>query len=176
MECPKTGCAITCDNCPKPSKFHGYADCDKHDQSCHFSQAVGLATLCRCPMALAEPYIAMPRRPIIAMNVLGSVREFILSGELTYENVDLINEVIESIGVCPVVIGARFDIGRVSYVDSSGLGSLARGWKRLRLVHKTLEVVNAQGQVDGLMHLTHIHMLFSPGVKGESNRSESFAV
>ncbi len=48
------------------------------------------------------------------------------------------------------------DLSGVSFIDSSGIGAIVFLFKRVREVHGTLEIINAQGQPKELLTLLRV--------------------
>ena len=68
---------------------------------------------------------------------------------------DHVLEVLES-GDLHLII----DLGRVRFVDSSGLGALLSGHKNAALRRGTLALANLQPQVQSMFELTRLHRVF----------------
>jgi len=90
---------------------------------------------------------------------LGSVVVVAVSGDVDTTTVADLNAVLDDL----VGRGARnyvIDLGRVRFMDSSGLAALARLYKRIRIGHGDVRLCNLPPELRRLIELTRFDRVF----------------
>jgi anti-anti-sigma factor len=66
----------------------------------------------------------------------------------------------------------EFNLERVTFIDSSGLGAIVFLFKRLRAINKTLTISNAHGQPLQLLQYLRVDKVIDVSVKEDADQSK----
>ena len=81
----------------------------------------------------------------------------LLSGDFDAAGSSTIRPELEQVAAGPGPAEVILDIGRVSFLDSSGVGAIVFLFKRLRMQNRRLRIRSAQGQPAQLLELLRVH-------------------
>jgi anti-sigma B factor antagonist len=96
-------------------------------------------------------FVKKPIRPgVVVLEMTGSIR----IGSNCQQIEQAVEEIIRQKDTCVV-----FDLAGVSFIDSSGIGTIVRSLSHLKKLGGTLRLTGVKGMVDGVLKLTQINRI-----------------